>query len=364
MNRYKIYQEDWRFGIAPAPRLGSSKTTYRSFYLKRDGFGHPDPRPPYKKRNWYYHKRCEARMVGRAYLNGIIFTLAYDCDLGNFNFPGLQQSTINRCYAKFKDAVMGDNASLGITVAQWRQSFGMVASRAFQLARAARALYRGRFRDFLDILGARPKGIHKGVKRTRSKQAAGLWLEYSFGWSPLAGDIYTAFQQLEEPIPIGSFKESTREIRHMEPFNICDEAIWVSYLTQRADIKMANPNLFLANQLGLVNIGEVIFDGIPFSFVADWFIDCQSWISSFSDWVGLEVKNAAYTRYTKGYLEVRAEQWGGVCIKPFKIAREEWKREEGLLKPFPNVDFLVNIGKSKARAGNALALLTQILSKF
>lgn len=362
MPGYKEYQNDTGYRAVLLPIIGGGTSPVISRRIVRSGFGHLLPAPPYIKRNIYTAIRSELRTVGEKYLSGTRFTVVLHADSGNCpTFPTLPQSFWNALYAKFREEVVGEQASLGIAVAQWRQSFGMVANRAYQLARAAKALYRGRFSDFLQILGiSKPKRKHRQKKRNRAKESAGLWLEYSFGWKPLAGDIFSAFEQLQEPIPVDTFAASKMAI--VERSNVNEESVSEVIATQRATILISNPNLFLTNQLGLVNIGSVIFDGIPFSFVLDWFTDCQLWIESFTDWLGLRVEDPTISIKAENY------HWywgaGGKIGHPCLIVREAFRRDPGMIKPLPNFDFLANIGKSKARGANAMSLLTQILSKF
>lgn len=359
MPGYKLYQNDRVWGTVPLPRIGSSDPTYLKVHRLREGLGHPLPNPPYPYRNWYYSHTLKVTKVGAWYFGGVKYSVVFGVDHGMLG-EGPLQATLNRVYAAFKEEVTGETSSLGIAFAQWRQSFGMVANRAYQLARAGKALYRGRFSDFLNVLGIQPKKRHRRKKRNRPKEAAGLWLEYQFGWRPLAGDIFNAFQQLEEPLPVDTFAVGRQEIRLIS--NSVSDLAQKTLVYQRADVAIENPNLFLANQLGLVNIGEIVFDGIPFSFVLDWFTDCQTWISSFTDWVGLRVENPAISTVRT----VFAERWvfPDRSGEPCKTSCSMFERKLGMIKPLPNFDVLANLGKSKTRAGNAMALLTQILSRF
>lgn len=361
MPGYKLYQNDTLMGVVPLPRLGSSNPAYIRVRVKREGFGHPLPAPPYVGRNQYTAEHSRVIRYGQFFSGGKLTSVVINADTANFpRIPPLPQPHLNAVYGKFRTEVFGEQASLGIAVAQWRQSWGMIANRAYQLARAAKQLYRGRFREFLSTLGiSKPKGKHLRKKWSRPREAAGLWLEYSFGWKPLAGDIFSAFQQLQEPIPVDTYAASRSIVLTSKP----GPDTWVSRVltTQRADVLLTNPNLFLAAQLGLVNIGDVIFDGIPFSFVLDWFTDCQLWIQSHTDWVGLRVENPAISNKAETNFFFTSGLGGR---KPCLVARSAFTRKLGMIKPLPNLDILSNIGKSKTRGANAMSLLVQVLSKY
>lgn len=366
MPGYKLYQDDTAYRAVPLPIYGGGVSPVISKRIKREGFGHPLPSPPYVRRNIYQATHSRLLQVGRLYLSGTAFTVVIGANTGNCPIiPILPQSHLNAVYERFREEVFGEQASLGIALAQWRQSWGMIANRAMQLFKAARHLYRGRFKEFLRTLGiSKPRKKHSKKKWARPREAAGLWLEYSFGWKPLAGDIFSAFEQLQEPIPVDTYAASKQvDLWQREKGSGGRNNYWTSRVlsTQRADIVLDNPNLFLTAQLGLLNVGDVIFDGIPFSFVLDWFTDCQLWIQSHTDWVGLRVENPAISHKAVSVYHWKAGQPSGT---PCYIKRDAFSRSLGMIKPLPNLDLLSNIGKSKTRGANAMSLLVQLLSKF
>lgn len=60
-------------------------------------------------------------------------------------------------------------------------------------------------------------------------------------------------------------------------------------VTIAANVRVKNPNLWLANQLGLINPVQMVNEGIMFSFVLDWFSNLSQVISQMTDFVGLEI---------------------------------------------------------------------------
>lgn len=65
-------------------------------------------------------------------------------------------------------------------------------------------------------------------------------------------------------------------------------------------VRVTNPNLLLFNQLGLVNPAYVLWDAVPFSFVADWFLPVGRYLQSYSDWVGLHLDDPMTTYHWRG----------------------------------------------------------------
>lgn len=256
---------------------------------------------------------------------------------------------------------ISDKAQMGVFLAELEQAASMIATRGLQLAdliRAARKLDFGRMsrilrRDF------KPKNTSKGF--------AGIWLECSFGWIPMITDIYSAVDVLQSPIkslrPTGSAMGGTYNTTQTSGSFPNEASRTVRACTIHAkvgaEVKVTNPNLYLANNLGLVNPFTVAWELIPFSFVVDWFIPVENFLSYGSDLYGLGVTNAWYTQYNKGSvydyqksiaLGRYGERWiwggwmnrvlglpgPGLFVRPFKVP--SWKR-----------------------AGNAISLVVQLL---
>lgn len=236
-------------------------------------------------------------------------------------------SAVNSANNKARASVLnalGATAGVGINLIQYRQSTEMMGNRLFQLYRFAKAVKR------FDILGAADAlGVHRrepavlaiskrtgrmrrlpnGKKRkyASSKQAASLWLEFWFGWSPLVSDIYACADFLSSDVPGGYFESSkvspVKFEEHAEGIlnpKLRYPTAWSEDLTGRVFAKaggefyVSNPNLYLANRLGLVNPAIIVYDAIPFSFVANWFINIEQFISSYSDLLGLKIEKAWY----------------------------------------------------------------------
>lgn len=206
----------------------------------------------------------------------------------------------NAAYGRLKSKV-SDRAELGAGLAEISDSYSMIRTRATQMFQVARDIKKGRFGDAADKLGLTrtPKGV------SRKKQFAGNFLEYSFGWAPLIGDIGSAVNVLQNPIasptPKGSASVPVRRTLARESWTRTPPGM-IKYqrnaslsgsvtCKQGAMIRVANPNLWLANQMGFVNPLSVAWELVPFSFVVDWFTNVGEVVSSMSDFVGLEVEN-------------------------------------------------------------------------
>jgi len=127
-----------------------------------------------------------------------------------------------------------------------------------------------------------------------SKGLSGLWLEFHFGWAPLIGDIFSAIEILDSappPFPI----KGTALIREKSTFIDGSAGQWSRrcYMTNEVRawvggaVRVTNPNLRLASQLGLVNPASVAWELVPFSFLVDWFVNVGDYLEQFSDTAGM-----------------------------------------------------------------------------
>lgn len=232
-----------------------------------------------------------------------------------------------KSYDKLKSDI-SDRAQLSVGLIEGRQSLAMIASRAGQLFQFGRRLSR------LDLAGAakalRLSAVPKGA--SVKKSFASNWLEFYFGWSPLIGDIGSAVNVLQSPLKNQFCKgrakagpDPTVDLQVPQdlsrPSAQNDWTRWVSFdrltvtkraMSQGVNVAVSNPNLWLANQLGFVNPATVAWELIPFSFVVDWFVNVEQFLSSGTDFLGLTLEDAWNTKYvtmTRHYRLYREWRW-------------------------------------------------------
>lgn len=241
----------------------------------------------------------------------------------------------------------------------------MIGSRVSQLYRGYKALRRGRFRKFLQIFGMQPKRAHRRLRRNRVKDASDLWLEYSFGWSPLLGDIYNAANAMSQPVPAG--RCSGRGIERYDYYqsptaqSLTQQLYGTVKCRQVADVYVTNPNLYLLQHVGLANPFLVVWEIIPWSFMVDWVFDVSTFLESFTDLLGCTIKNASFVAFGKWYGTVT---WRWTDGRLFTNKGYAWavRRQTGVINPMPNLSWRANIGRSLKRAANAAALLGQLMA--
>lgn len=220
---------------------------------------------------------------------------------------GPSASAYNKAYAKFKSNPLkpsltgGVSAGLGVNLAQRKQALDMISSRLLKLAKFTKALNRGAKKGKALEYGARALGITQSTARKRLKGAGNSWLEWHFGWSPIIGDIYSSIDVLQKGVPPSKIKASA-SCKQLSGWTQTGAPSWrYTYdedftWTIGAEISVSNPNLWLANQLGLVNPAVVLWDVVPFSFVLNWFVTVEEFLNGFTDFWGLSVTNP-YTTF-------------------------------------------------------------------
>lgn len=307
----------------------------------------------------------------------------------NGSLGSVKPSTWNTCYARLRDAV-SNRASLGVSLAEAGQSTSMIRDRLLQVYQGFRAIRKGNFAKAAKVftLNDVPKGV------TRRKHWSSNVLEYQLGWRPLIGDIYSAVDSLQNPYKdvqvkaravdwIGTFYHYPKTTSS-NPNAACGYVSFSLTYARRtvknvvamgAQVKVENPNLWLANQLGLVNPAVVALELVPFSFVAGWFINLEQVLSSMTDWLGLSMQNTWNSQRQSGIFEflddkiiVGCASCGDGCTYRYPIPQRNWTearythlvRGTGLIYPVLHVPaFQI---PHLSRCVTAAALVTSLLS--
>lgn len=272
-------------------------------------------------------------------------------------------SLYNRAYAKALDK-LGSGADLGTMLAERSEAVSMIASRAIQIRSGWTALRRGNFRKFLKTFQISPRPKHRKTAWTRPKDAAGLWLEYWFGWAPTVNDIYNAVDVLQSPIPkplivrasaTGTWEKTQKWVYpYMAGSCVCSGTI---KLRLQYEAAISNPNLYIANQLGLVNPASVAWNVAPFSFLWDWFGNVGQVLSGFTDFVGVTVTKPQFTRYANLGSNLFQSDKGPPASHRNVSAEYTFMRRDTFGVPMPQSTFNIPKALSVTRALTAISLL-------
>lgn len=264
---------------------------------------------------------------------------------------------------KMRNITGGEGSTVGANLATWRMSFDMIAARAIMLRKAVQLTRQGKLVAAAKMLRVRPPTV-----KSRLKGYSNAWLEMSYGWKPLIQDIYGAVETLQAPMLHGSGEvfSGSGVVRSDSTWSSGPYyyATWTRVKREckakvQATVMVKNPNLWLANKMGLVNPATVLWEVTPFSFVVDWFVPVGRFLESFTDFVGLEVRDDFTTKY--GVVDY--EEWRN--DRP--ASDHAGKRRVQVLRSMGIPSYAVKprfTGFASARGANAIALLISSLKSL
>ena len=185
------------------------------------------------------------------------------------------------------------------------------------------------------------------------ERASAAWLAFWFGAAPTYGDIHDACQQISEPIPSNLNYEGRARRLIFERTGTLQKVELDGLFKVRtgAKLRLSNPNLYLLNQLGLINPLSVAWEITPFSFLLDWAFDIGSFLEAMSDFVGVQVELPYTNEKIMGTtVTYRPDVFTGKWVSH----QVQFRRYNGLLRPMPNTEVRANLGHSITRAASAV----------
>lgn len=275
------------------------------------------------------------------------------------NASWLSHQTTNesriRAYDDLKSQ-LGSTAQLGVALAEVDKSLATIYSLCNKLFQISKSIKRGLKHDMIS---------DRALAKLKARDLSGTWLEVSYGVIPTYQDIYSAVDVIQNPIPPlrikGKGSSFTKERYKLGPNG------YTRYLLRRdtfcassygTEVAVSNPNLYLANQLGLVNPLSFLLERTAFSFVANWFINLDQFMSQGTDFYGLALQNQ-YTSTRQ--IQTKYYQWS-TSAKYGSYLQDSYDRTLGLATP--------SLGLRQARAwgwqraANAVSLLANNLRSF
>lgn len=325
------------------------------------------------------------------------------CDAPNdspayYMMQGWSSSLYSRAYTDAAQAARSGSAQWASNIVEMKKTWNMfVHWTALSCAVAMSAAHR--FPIGRKVLAREPwlnaKGVRKRIsyyqrqllkakreewkKRRRYKarvfayqEALGMLLALRYGLLPLMSDISEAHKLLTSD----QKQEATVRVARSEAWK------WANYphiftrvraselgresITIKLTATVTNPNLLLANQLGLVNPASVIWETTKFSFIVDWFVNVSGFIDNFTSHLGLSYKNTSVTRTRRAqgscFLQqpANAEFWY-TTGRAYKYVRKQ--RTIGSLSLTIPKTISFGKGLSAQRTQNSLAIVGQLLTK-
>jgi hypothetical protein len=235
--------------------------------------------------------------------------------IGRPSRPGHNVTARNKAIDHLKEeAELGIDANLAQDFAQIGQITSLIGTNVSRILKSVRSLKKGQIPQAIGHLtaGRTANKMSKG-KPSLSKSVAENWLELQYGWKPLLHDIHgilkvlptlqtgspfvqkvtksgrihwdsvTAFNSNRSGVPSGLGKHYVRAATR------CKISLrW----------KVASPLTSLLAQTGFTNPINLVWEILPFSFVADWFLPIGPYLESLSTWDGLAFLDGSETNFT------------------------------------------------------------------
>jgi len=174
-----------------------------------------------------------------------------------------------------------------------------------------------RYEDINRLMGSALRRSKKRKTKPVRRELASSVLEVEFGWRPFIEDIQNAFKVLTSPkdellrarvvkrIPVYTFTSYGTTPR--KTISISGTA----RITAAGTYRVTNPNLWLANRLGLINPFQVAWDRVPWSWVVNMFVNVNQMIGSLTDTVGLDNVSGSVTTSSR-LLREAIDDWSAV----------------------------------------------------
>lgn len=272
----------------------------------------------------------------------------------NSNFyPLVPEWVINGAKSSAQSNAMDSKFDAGVALAELPETVAHLARTAKMAIRALRAARRGDFR-------AATKEISD-----KGKDLSGNYLEFMFGWAPLAADLYNAQEGIKN-----AFKRTNGEVVKATGFRSTSwkesNNSWegpdvefgceCSYTFGITDAEVA-----ALSALGLTNPFNVAWEAVPLSFVVDWFVPIGDFFRSLSLPHGLTFSHGYVTtfakangmfRYNNGTNQLTKDGWVEYDVDSFA-----WRRD--ILLSFPKPGVAIRFAPNLGQVITSIALIDQ-----
>lgn len=356
MNHNETFYVYTNFGPKPVFQYVSSGTTQP---------------PPYRNALPYsMERRIVLFDVHDDYRTGLS---TYSGTAPNFDTPEASVA-YNKAYENLKSG-LGDPSQWANNLLEMGDAMKGVIGAIGTVRKIWNATKRADPRSILSLVSGKDFAGPQGRSRKFYKSASDRFLAYHFGWSPLCQDIYNAAQTLTSEPPWKHLRGRASSVKTVSNYITDDVRYYQRYGTEDhchfdigVNVRISNPNAFLANQLGFANPAAIAWEAVPFSFVVDWFANVGEFLGSMTDFFGLELSGGYSTRFgTCDYLSDYFYNPHGFDGPP-----EQTSYERGSVRvvqmsrvpgnpPSPRLTFKPFKGFSPTRGATACALLLQQL---
>lgn len=293
-----------------------------------------------------------------------------------YGLPAIDTSILNRLETQVMNKLASVNVNVGVEVAESRQTLRMLANCARSAAAAFKAVKRGDAGGLARALGASDK---KGFMPNFGDAIGKRRLEFEYGWKPLIQTTYNLVDTFQKGLKRAQILSARK--MHSDSYPVSDalgnpyQVSSVSGTSKRIHIVkiFASPkseSLDALGQLGLTNPAGILWELVPYSFVADWFIPVGDILQAASLTMSMNCLGgykAAFQEQSISTVEYITEEYGfpdsfrgSKAITTFK-SKGYWRQAYGVNFPWPTLYTQSPFGDDHVL--NAGALLHQWIRK-
>lgn len=190
---------------------------------------------------------------------------------------------------------IGDKATNVLDLIRTRmESYNMVLGNLSKIAKAARALRKGKWKRAANHLGVTQPG------QPVSANVPQRWLELQYGWLPLLGDIYSLgtnmFRDPTLNVRLTRFYNDSTNIKGKSGYStITGRFDQRCRVTMSTDLRIRSDAITTLDNLGVLNPTMVMWEAVPWSFVLDWALPVGDWLASLTALKGVDLFNTGTT---------------------------------------------------------------------
>lgn len=270
----------------------------------------------------------------------------------DFNYDVEWHVLHEKCNAKLLEKVKDMKMDLSVAFGTRQQTVDFVAETATKFARTLLSLKRG------DLGGAR-RALFGGAATSRAAKRfkaqsdknwyqamSNQWLEMQYAWTPFLSDIY-AGMDLWKTFPRRPTKVVGQEevVRKKTVFSTGFHGGNINRKVTAEHKLRLRETMFCdlednaisslttsASQIGLTNPALLAWDVLPFSFVVDWFLPLNGYLSSLDSMLGIQFKHTVVA--TKYKAVILNEFFGNGLYNAHRSRVEGYASSRSLQKDF------------------------------
>lgn len=215
-----------------------------------------------------------------------------------------------RAYDKFYGEANG-SAQVGLALLEAKASLAMAEKRLIQFTTLFKGILTRDFRLVSKAIGNTRKS-RETFRKTKGQPISECYIEWLFGWKPIIDDVYNAAGILGRDFH-GNMIVSKAKMSGGSTVPIGNTVVEKrSYKTRykiSGRLVVTNPNLLLAQQMGLTNPAALVWEAIPFSFLVNWFVPVGKFFASWDKNLGIRFDDLIVTYHLDAYCNRVDSTW-------------------------------------------------------